>query len=43
MQTIFLSTVSSEFGPLRRRLANLTQRTKKCLARHSDGALIVVQ
>jgi len=26
-QTVFLSTVSSEFGMLRRRLANLTQRT----------------
>ena len=33
-QTIFLSTVSSEFGMLRQRLANLTQRTKKCLVRH---------
>lgn len=35
-QTIFLSTVSNEFGVLRRRLANLAQRTKKCLVRHQD-------
>ena len=35
-QTIFLSTVSSEFGMLRRRLAKLTQRTKKCQVRHQD-------
>jgi hypothetical protein len=33
-QTVFLSTVSSEFGMLRQRLANLAQRTKKCLVRH---------
>ena len=33
-QTLFLSTVSSEFGILRQRLANLAQRTKKCLVRH---------
>jgi hypothetical protein len=33
-QTIFLSTVSTEFGVLRQRLANLAQRTKKCLVRH---------
>jgi len=35
-QTIFLSTVSSEFGMLRRRLANLTQETKKSQVRHQD-------
>ena len=35
-QTVFLSTVSSEFGMLRRRLANLTQRTEKCQVRHQD-------
>lgn len=34
--TIFLSTVSAEFGILRRRLANLAQRTKKCLVRHRN-------
>lgn len=38
-QKIFLSTVSSEFGMLRRRLANLTQRTKKCQVRHQDDFL----
>ena len=36
MQTLFLSTVSSEFSMLRRRLANLCQRTKKCQVRHQD-------
>jgi hypothetical protein len=36
MQTLFLSTVSSEFSKLRRRLANLCQRTKKCQVRHQD-------
>ena len=35
-QTIFLSTVSKELDELRRRLANLAQRTKKCLVRHQD-------
>jgi tetratricopeptide (TPR) repeat protein len=35
-QTIFLSTVSNEFGALRRRLASLAQRTKKCLVRYQD-------
>ncbi len=37
MQTIFLSTVTSEFGDLRRRLANLAERTKKCQVRHQDN------
>ena len=36
MQTLFLSTVSSEFAKLRRRLANLAQRSKKCQVRHQD-------
>jgi len=36
MPTLFLSTVSSEFGMLRRRVANLAQRTKKCYVRHQD-------
>jgi tetratricopeptide (TPR) repeat protein len=36
MQTLFLSAVSSEFSMLRRRLANLCQRTKKCQVRHQD-------
>ena len=35
-QTIFLSSVSSEFGELRRRLAHMGQRTKKCHFRHQD-------
>ena len=35
-QTVFLSSVSNEFGTLRRRLANLGQRTKKCHIRHQD-------
>ena len=35
-QTVFLSSVTSEFGQLRRRLANLSQRTKKCQVRHQD-------
>ena len=35
-QTIFLSTVTIEFGPLRQRLANLAQRTNKCQVRHQD-------
>jgi hypothetical protein len=35
-QTVFLSTVSNEFGTLRRRLASLGQRTKKCHIRHQD-------
>jgi hypothetical protein len=34
--TVFLSSVSNEFGPLRRRLANLGQRTKNCHIRHQD-------
>jgi hypothetical protein len=33
MQTLFLSTVSSEFSMLRRRLANLSHRSKKCQVR----------
>lgn len=36
MHTIFHST---EFGPLRRRIANLTQRTKKSQIRHQDDLL----
>ena len=35
-QTLFLSTVTSEFGPLRQRLAALLQRTKKVHVRHQD-------
>lgn len=35
-QTVFLSTVSNEFGTLRRRLASLGQRTKKCHIRLQD-------
>ena len=34
MQTLFVSAVSSEFSMLRRRLANLCQRTKKCPVRN---------
>ena len=34
--TIFLSCVTDDFGMLRRRLANLTQRIKKRLVRHRD-------
>ena len=34
MQTLFLYTVSSEFSKLRRRLANVADRTKKCQVRH---------
>ena len=33
-QTIMLSTVSGEFGPLRTRLARLVQRTKQVYVRH---------
>ena len=35
-QTLFLSTVTAEFGPLRQRLAALLQRTKKVHVRHQD-------
>jgi hypothetical protein len=35
-QTIFLSTVTSEFGALRRRLAEWLQRTKRVHVRHQD-------
>jgi formylglycine-generating enzyme required for sulfatase activity len=35
-QTVFLSTVSNEFGTLRRRLASLGQRTKKHHFRQQD-------
>ena len=35
-KTLIFSTVSSEFGMLRQRLANLTQRTKKCQVRHEN-------
>lgn len=35
-KTVFLSSVSSEFGQMRKRLALLSQRTKKCLVRHQD-------
>ena len=35
-KTVFLSSVSSEFSPMRKRLADLSQRTKKCLVRHQD-------
>src|SRR5690242_9248080 len=34
--TIFLSTVTSEFGLLRRRLASLMERTKGVHVRHQD-------
>lgn len=35
-KTIFLSTVTAEFGPLRKRLAALVQRTKQRHVRHQD-------
>ncbi|MCA9086350.1 MAG: DUF4062 domain-containing protein, partial [Planctomycetaceae bacterium] len=35
-QTLFLSTVSNEFGSLRSRLAKLLQRTKRVHVRHQD-------
>jgi hypothetical protein len=35
-KTIFLSTVTREFGSLRTRLAALVQRTKKVHVRHQD-------
>jgi len=35
-QTLFLSTVTAEFGSLRQRLAALLQRTKKVHVRHQD-------
>ena len=35
-QTLFLSTVTAEFGILRRRLAVLLQRTKRVHVRHQD-------
>ena len=35
-KTIFLSSVSTEFGPMRKRLAGLAQRTGKCIVKHQD-------
>ena len=35
-KTLFLSSVTSEFGQFRQRLANMSQRTKKCMVRDQD-------